>query len=160
MSNATSAKRLPGSGRGCVLAIGLFAAGVVLVGGVGLGLAWHSGLLGKLHRGVKLAYDGSNAPGAKELRAMGCDQAMILNADDLAPLVGKTAAPRAEKIIVTCIGRSTAVPSCDDAALAYAHAIGPPQGGFIVTVRKTDGKGEHCMGRYAEDGALARALTP
>jgi len=151
--NAQPAEKPKKSGRGCLVALGLFVGGAVLVGGVGLGLAWHYGVLEKVGRGAKLAYDATNAPGAKELRALGCDQAMIINADDLAPLVGKPI-PRVEKIIVTCIGRSTSVPTCDNAAMAYAHAAASPQA-FVVTVRKTDGNADHCMGRYAEDGTPA-----
>ncbi len=140
--------------RGCVVALALFAVGAILVGGTGLGLAWHFGYLEKIGRGAKLAYDATNAPGTSELRTAGCDQAMVMNTDDLAPLVGKTG-PHTEKLIVTCIGRSTNVPTCDDAASAYVRAVGTATAPFVVTVRKTDGKADRCIERYATDGTRA-----
>jgi hypothetical protein len=140
--------------RGCFVALALFGGAILLFILAGLGVAWHYGFLGKLGRGMKLAYDGTNAPGAKELRGLGCDTVMILDADDLGEVVGKTG-PHSEKRIVTCVGRAANVPTCDDAAAAYVRAVGTSGDPFVVTVRKTDGRADHCTERYAEDGTRA-----
>jgi hypothetical protein len=151
---ATPAQPAKKKGRGCLVVLAVFGGGALLVVVVALGVAAHFGWLSKLGRGAKLVYQGSSAPGAKELRALGCDQVMVLNADDLGQLVGKTG-PHSEKVVVTCVGRGSSVPTCDDAAAEYVRAVGKPDGPFIVTVRKTDGKADHCTERYADDGTRA-----
>jgi hypothetical protein len=135
---------------GCLVALAVAGGVLLLFGSVGLGIAWHYGLLARLGLGAKLVYDG-----VKELRALGCDQVMVLDSDDLGEVIGKTG-PHNEKRIVTCLGRSANVPTCDEAAAAYVRVVGKAEGGFVASVRKTDGAGDRCSERYEEDGARAQ----
>ncbi len=136
---------------GCLTFFALVGVGVMLVGAVGTFVAWRHGWLEKLWRGGKLAYEGINAPGMKEVRALGCAQAMKMNADEVGRLMGKEGEHEVKDVVV-CVAQGDTAPSCNDVAETYLKAIGgTAEGPFAVTVRRDSDK-KHCTERYASDG--------
>src|SRR5947209_2544858 len=81
---------------GCVLAL-LIAGGLLaltcLIGGA---VAWRATqsetgkkLFSVMGKGIEMAQKGMNAPGAAELRAAGCPQAMVLDMSTMADMLGE-----------------------------------------------------------------------
>lgn len=136
---------------GCMTFLALVGIGGLAVVAVVTFVAWRHGWLEKVWRGGKLAYEGMNAPGTKEMHALGCDQAMVMNADEVGRLIGKDG-PHDVAIVVVCIARSERAPSCNDVAEAYVQAQDGGAGSpFAVTVRNNS-TGKHCTERYGADG--------
>jgi hypothetical protein len=136
---------------GCLTFLALVGAGALLVGSVVMFVAWRHGWLEKVWHGGKIAYEGMNAPGTKELHALGCNQSMVVNADDVGRLIGKDG-PHDVAIVVVCMVSGETAPSCNDVAEAYVQALDGGAGSpFAVTVRN-NGTGKHCTERYAADG--------
>jgi hypothetical protein len=136
---------------GCFMFLAFLGVGVILVGALATFVAWRHGWLEKLWRGGTLVYEGMNAPGMKEVRALGCAQAMKMNADDVGRLIGKDG-PHDVQDVVVCVAKGDKPPSCNDVAEVYVKALGGSAAGpFAVSVRH-DSDGKHCTERYASDG--------
>jgi len=108
---------------------------------------------------------GSKAPGAVELGAALCEEAVILTPDDLRAIAQPLADQRAQRrtgpppgvslevpkdTVVICATRSEATPACAAIAGAYAAAT-QPGAPFITTVQSPDGT--RCAERF--DAAAA-----
>jgi len=107
--------------------------------------------------GTKVAAKGMKAPGTAELRALGCEQAMVVPMKEFAPILadldasGANAVP--DELLVTCQASTFGKPpSCDEVASTYVRAIGRANGDFFVTVtRQGSGKPE-CQQTYDATG--------
>jgi hypothetical protein len=109
-----------------------------------------------------------NAPGAKEVRALGCDQAMIIPMDRVmeiaAPFVdGGTAElpPGSPRLTITCVAPWTASPpKCQAIADTYVRAVGGrAQGVFLVTTQRPGSQKPACTSMHSESGKLLRDAT-
>lgn len=166
-------KRTPGP-RGCLMGAGLFGA-------LGFGCILISWFLfdrtnrGVMHGAVELADIlelASKAPGAEEVKALGCESAGVLSPEDLKMLGerleadearAKKRAPRpvtigAEEPVIYCAHPAAGEPSCARVAEVYRPRarLSTP---FVVTVRT--GFNETCSERFDAEGALlGKAPSP
>jgi hypothetical protein len=154
---AQAAPAKPKGRRGCLVFLAVIGVGALLVVSLASFVAWRKGwfdddgLVTKVWRGGKMAVQGMNAPGTKELRAMGCAQAMVLNTDEAARLLGKEGPHDSGQVVVCAAADDDKAPSCNDVAETYLAAIGgDAHAPFVVTVRRNQGK--HCTVRYGADG--------
>src|SRR5215813_8990460 len=138
------------TGRGCLIALGVFGAiGVlVLVGGgiVAYKIAQFpqvKKIAGVAYDTKKLIEDAQKAPGTKELRKRGCTQAMVMDAErwmaTFSPVFNEASAPPPpeEKLMVICqvgVLARKAVPSCDDVKTTYLAVVPAPSGDLLVQV--------------------------
>ncbi len=108
----------------------------------------------------------SQAPGAEELRKLGCDQAAVFTKEEAAAFMeslGKFA-PAAERgtvdlPMIFCNVRVKTALSCKDLTLGYATSVadGPDQ--MIVLLQaQTFPQQVVCSGLYARDGTLVESL--
>lgn len=151
---------------GCVVAL-LVVLGLALVlclgGGVALWVAARSDtgkqVMDAIDKGVKLAEKGVNAPGAAEVRAAGCPQAVVLDTKEMVGLVagfidGGLKADELGGAMVLCQGPFGAeLPECDALAPVYAKAASPAEP-FVVEVKKQGQSKASCQRRYRPDGTF------
>lgn len=159
--------RKKGMSTGCLIAvlvtIGMFAA----VGAVAFFIAYKIGsnkdvqnVMGALGDGAKIIAEAQAAPGTAELRALGCDQAMAIDASKMQKLVGSfvdagaAPPPEVERIVMCQIDSFTVAPACDDAARAYVRG-GRPTRKFMLTVAVN--KKQTCGGIYDASGKMLGA---
>lgn len=138
---------------GCLLAL-LIVGGLFLVGSIGGGIWLYSEFgefMGATKEMAEVVIDSQNAPGTKEMKDVGCDEAMAL---DIKKLMGvmerfeKEIAKRENRkpkpmdldvkeaqYALVCKVKLGDAPSCDKIAKAYADATSP-DGNFIVSVEK------------------------
>jgi hypothetical protein len=116
-------------------------------------------IVGVMGEAVKISAKAQKAPGTKELRAMGCKQAMVMDFEDLTKIMGKLdAGPRSDQPppfgeMVTCsVNPWGTPPACDEVATTYVNAVGPRPKPFIVVVQKAGNPKGQCTTRYAADG--------
>jgi hypothetical protein len=155
---------------GCVIA--LIVAGVLLglmclVGGVAAFIAARSEtgqkIFSAVGQGVALAEKGINAPGAAELRAAGCQQALVMNMADAMKLAEvfidgglKTKDGEFDYDLIACTGDYRHdLPGCDELAPVYARAVSSERD-FVIEVKTTGQKKPTCRKRYAGDGTFLR----
>jgi hypothetical protein len=149
---------------GCLIALAV-AAGIALVacliGGAAL---WKVSQNPEIKRamnaagkGIKLVTKGASAPGAAEVKALGCQQAFVLDATEMFDLLdefvdGGSAEDRTEfaGMMIFCQTRSTG-PSCEQIATTYAKAAAPAEP-FMVTVSKASGA-KGCEAKFTPSGA-------
>lgn len=154
--------------------LGAFAV-VALVGGVGLYLFLRTGegkrLLAIAKEGSALISEAALAPGADELRGIGCETALALPAGrilDLLRQIGPESRTDAieesfvsagglapETPVVFCAQRRghAGTPDCASAAKVYASAVTPPPSRFVVLMAPRPGDLAGCSGIYAPDGS-------
>lgn len=115
---------------------------------------------------VRMSVEASQAPGAKELRNLGCRQAAIFDkdqADRYLASIGKVmAAPNSEKLqvpLVLCgIERSRNL-SCESVAGAYGSAAENAEEEVLVMVQKQGLLQEVvCAGVYSKKGSLVQKI--
>jgi hypothetical protein len=137
-----------------------------LVGLVGLGvigfLVWRNpegrkfvGVMGDTYRMMQKA---QKAPGTKELRALGCQQAMVMDTDDFVQIArrldaGPTVPPVIGAIVVCAAKPWGTPPSCDDAAKTYLSGAGPRDRSFVVSVTQSGKSKPVCQALYDKSGA-------
>jgi len=152
---------------GCVIALAI-VGGIVLLGGIAAGIgiyAFATSDIGKttfkvLGEGTKIVQEGMKAPGTPEIRALGCEQAMVLDMKDFAALMSDIldAGPDAampEGLMVTCQVRSASrAPSCDDVAATYVGAVGVARSQFVVSVQQQGNSNPLCQSTYDATGAF------
>ena len=112
--------------------------------------------------GTKVAAKGMKAPGTPELRALGCDQAMVIPMKDFAGVLadldaaGANAVP--DELLVTCqVGTFGTMPTCDQVASTYVAAVGSANGDFFVTVTRQGSGHSECEQTYDADGVAVGA---
>jgi len=145
---------------GCLLAF-LIVLGLTVVGGGIVGyLIWREvgGLVGGVAEIAGIMTDAAKAPGTKEMKAAGCDEAFVIDTDKLQKVVNKLEAEIAKKesrdpkpmedltkdgtaFLVTCVVKKSDPPKCADIAKAYVEG-GEPNEKFLVTVSKNSQSGE------------------
>jgi hypothetical protein len=105
------------------------------------------------------------APGTGELRAMGCDRAMVFDTSRLAELareleddeLQRGADPEVRLVVCQRVSVD-AVPECDAVAQRYVQAVPTQPGPFTVMVQSVQEQQTRCMSRYAADGQLMLRL--
>ncbi len=142
---------------GCLIA-------ALIVGGLGLLLVIAIVVIAIVvgRKVVGLASEGLNAPGAAEIRAAGCDMAMVTDLSKVTSVFGIDAGPNAAHtpmtIVVCQVAASKTAPSCKDIATTYVKAV-PPHAEFTVRVQ-TQGKAkEDCQEMYDAKGTFVQTLT-
>jgi hypothetical protein len=149
---------------GCLIALAV-AAGLGLIAClIGGAVLWRASqdpdikrAMNAAGKGIKLVSKGASAPGAAEVKALGCQQAFVLDSSEMFDLLdafidGGSADDRGDYagVMIFCQARS-AGPSCEQIATTYAKAAAPTED-FMVTV--TSGSGEKgCEGKFASTGA-------
>jgi hypothetical protein len=159
------------SSNGCLIALGIvggLAVLLVLVVGVGV---WRFSetkegkvIFGAIGEATRIAAEGQSAPGAAEVRALGCDQAMVLDTQRMSKLFEQfdASVPRRDdySVMVICqvglLGHSH--PTCDEVARTYRAAVSAPPGPFLAHVKNQSSGGEVCSTLYAVDGKKLRDL--
>jgi hypothetical protein len=134
---------------GCVIAL-------IVVGSVGLLLCLVIGFF--IWKATKMitqvAEEGLNAPGSAELRAAGCDAAVVLDLAKVSSLFDAGSTPGATGIVVSCaVNPGHASPACDDLAKTYVKAVGGASGNFVVQVQPQGGQ-PTCKKVYSPKGVF------
>ncbi len=135
---------------GCFVAA-MIAAGVGLLVVLVVGFfVWKAGRVV-----LDMARDGMNAPGTAEVRAAGCDTAMVMSMDKLLAMFDAAGAPpgKTPTAIVSCVmNAGKTPPTCDEVARAYVGAVPSPTGPFTVTVQVTGILKSQCQKLYDQSG--------
>lgn len=163
-------ERRSGWSKGCLIAVAI-SGGLVLVCGGFLTWAGYAVWTNpEVQRGVAITsaamdmtQEAMLAPGANELRAAGCTQAMALTTDTMMRFYESAAieAPTPRTPLLVCIvARSTTPPSCEAVVQAYAGALeeAPAEMAARVTVQGIPEP--RCQGVYGPDGAFVGEMDP
>jgi len=151
---------------GCLIALailgGLFLLGGVIVGVVLYGVATSEEgqkVMKLMGGGIQMAQKARNAPGAAELRGIGCDEAMVMDLREVKQLADELDARQQGKmpdddVMVTCALAfgSTKEISCEEVAKVYLEAIAEKPASFLVTVQDQTGRDPKCMARFGGNG--------
>ncbi len=144
---------------GCLVAVivvGVLVALVCIGSAIALGFAAQSDegkkALSMMGKGIALAGKSMNAPGAQEVRDLGCSEAMVMNTGDVMDVVsevidGGLGKPADLKTVVMCQG-SFGLPTCDEVAAAYRKAPGVEPGPFSVMVKQKGRRQANCEQDY------------
>ncbi len=112
----------------------------------------------------KLAEKGMNAPGMAELRALGCEQALALDMQDVGDLMSDIIDAGGGKgmpdgLLITCQVRAGShTPTCDDVASTYVRAVTTASKDFMVTVQEQGNSKSRCDASYDTSGAPITSL--
>ena len=155
---------------GCMIAfivvsiVGLVTA---IVGGVAIYLIATSSTAQTAFKLVgsstKLVTKGLNAPGAAEIRAMGCEQAMVLDMKEFGELMNDAfdgglglGDAGMSGLEVECALSASASPlACDDVAKTYVRAVGGTASAeFAVRVKRQNDARPLCESTYDTDGTF------
>lgn len=150
---------------GCLIAF-LVVSGLFVVGVIGVGIFVYrelGGVLGGVKELAELMTKASTAPGTKELKDKGCDQAFAIDAKEMEKVLNKFEKEIAKKenrepkpvdlakegaYFVQCTMKSGKKLSCEDAAKTYVDATSPGEP-FMVSVT---GGGTDCSASFSKDG--------
>lgn len=157
---------------GCLIAV-LVLAALVVVGVIAIAIgAWQvmSSPEGKkiarvIGEGAKMAEEARTAPGTKELRKAGCQEAMVFDPARMGDLIREFSdggPPKGDpgkepRMIVCQVAALGTAPTCDKLATTYVGAAQPTTP-FHVTVQTQGGSKPKCAQAYTATGA--RAATP
>jgi hypothetical protein len=133
------------------------------VGGVGLLLLIGGGIffLWAFKTVGKVAVDGMNAPGSAEVRAAGCDVAMIMDMAKVSPTLfdGGHSTDGSPDIMVECtVSAGRTPPSCDDVAHAYISGVGAARDEFSTEVQVSGKNQPSCEKYYDSSGKALRTV--
>lgn len=158
---------------GCLIALLIVGglAGLVCIGsGVAVWMAARSEtgkkLVSAIDQGVKLAQEGVNAPGAAELRAAGCPEALVMDMKAAMAIAdtfidaGFEDDEQLDYISVNCsapAGSKDPLPTCDELAPVYAKAA-PSERDFVVQVKRQGKQKPECSKQYSGDGEFLRDM--
>jgi hypothetical protein len=155
------------SGNGCLIALAVAGAlAAVTVALIAVGIYRFAGTKeGKMISGLigdaaRLAGEAQSAPGTKEVRALGCEQAMAFGMEKMSTILGRldASAPPSGTTVVTCqVSVFAQPPDCDLVARTYLAAAGPPARGLIVAVSRSGGRNV-CSSLYDPDGTKIRDM--
>lgn len=102
---------------------------------------------------------GTNAPGAANVRAMGCDQALVWTMADFQELMDAfdasagAGAPPDDVMVMCQVQAMHPAPKCDDVAATYVGAIGGSAAGKITVIVQQQGNNHPiCENRYDATG--------
>jgi hypothetical protein len=160
---------------GCVVAIGVLAALVIVCGGLVTCAGYSISQSPLVQRAIEVGgavmdvtQEAMRAPGAREMRSAGCMQAMVLTPELVERLFvamapdGGAAEARATATIplAFCAVRRGAptVPTCEHTARAYASGLETPPSEVAVRVIMQGDSTARCEGVHAADGTFVRAF--
>lgn len=165
-----------GMSTGCIIAIVMVLVFFGSIAGIVLYFVYAvsqnkdvQNIMGAIGDAAKLAAEAQNAPGTKELRAAGCQEAMALDTEKMKKLIssfvdaGPGAAPEmpgeldTEKMVVCKASPIGSTPKCDDLAKTYAGAA-HLKGQFMLSVQQNNAT--TCTGIYSSSGAVVTSGTP
>lgn len=122
-------------------------------------------IVGVMGETVRIVQKAQKAPGTRELRAMGCKSAMVLDLEDFERLMerfdagSKQTGPAPFGEMVACgVQPWSTPPSCDEVAKTYVAAVGPRAKPFLTTVTKSGQQKAVCSALYEPDGTGSRAI--
>jgi hypothetical protein len=156
-------KKTSGCLVGCLVSMGL---GLVVA--VGLGI-WAYSEFGSFFGGVGdlagVMMKARNAPGAAEIRAKGCKEAMVIDAKEMTKAMGRfeeevakregrspKTKPAAEAdVVLVCQAEPGLAPTCDTVAKAYIAAV-HPKGKFVAAVTTGGSKKAECTEVFDASG--------
>jgi hypothetical protein len=163
------------SGNGCVLALAI-VGGLGLLAFIGIGVAVYvfahskegKAVLGTIGDMTEIMSEAQNAPGTKEVRALGCDQAMAVDFEKMERVISERfdaggSKTSAFSMMVICqVGVfDKSPPTCDAVARAYLSAAPEPARGFTVTVQRgNNSKQAVCSTLYDPKGARVKDMAP
>jgi len=163
--NAPNAQGAAKKSNGCLIAAGV-AGGLFLLFVVFVGVLVYKALNSEQgQRVMKLAgsaiamtQKATTAPGAAELRALGCTEAMVMDLEGFREIVeeakGEIRGNVPDDLIVACnMGPLAPAPSCEQVAQTYLRAVGSPPKSFLVVVQRKGRQGSECGGRFDANGA-------
>jgi hypothetical protein len=135
---------------GCLLA-------ALIVGGVGLVLCLVVGIF--VWRAAKaitaVAQEGLNAPGAAELRAAGCDAAVVMDLSKISSVFDAGASGGTPGVVISCsVNAGRHAPACDDLAKTYVKAVGSARSSFVVEVQPQGASRPECKKVYGPTGTF------
>jgi len=150
----------------CTVIAALLAAGLLVVAGLvayGIHRIYQDPELRNMaeavEEGVDIMVEARSAPGAEELRELGCDEALVLDVDRMRKLMNRFDAgvppvrPDEPKLWITCqVGSLGTAPSCQRAALTFAGAARPTEP-FMLMVQKTSDSKTGCLEKFTRRGA-------
>ena len=148
------------------------AAVLLLVGGVGLYLFLRTEqgqkILTLAREGTAILAEAATAPGTTELRDIGCETALAVQAGKIVELFRQLEpAARADELgggflaagglapetpVVFCSQRQPGTPDCSAAAKVYAAAVASPPARFVVLMTPRQGDLAGCSGIFGPDG--------
>lgn len=123
-------------------------------------------VVGVLGDGYQLIKKARSAPGTRELRQMGCNEAMVMDADDLRRMLEKHvedaradagASPFGDYVYCK-VSLLTKPLACNDVARKYVAAAGARRKSFIVAVEKAGG-GAYCTEQYDGTGTVREGTS-
>jgi hypothetical protein len=161
---------------------GLFGAGlfVIVAGGVATWLFLQTEQGQKVVQGVEQAAEwmteAIQAPGTTELRAAGCEMALVSEASQAADLF-RTLLPSQEQtsqmleqmeaagnlrerqlVMCSIASADRADPSCEELAQTYGEAVHRPSESFFLVVIRQSDDSPQCQGLYSADGTLLETI--
>jgi hypothetical protein len=162
----------PKKGSGCLIAVAvaggivvLFVIVIVVAVVHFLGTKEGKNLASIVGEGAKIALQAQSAPGAREVRKVGCAQAAVMDTDAwvrLARLGDQDASEPGKppaSVLVSCTGNLLRTPpTCDDVSKAYLAAVPPPPGRVLVQVLAPGDRRPRCSNLYEADGTFVEAL--
>lgn len=148
--------------------VGFFAVTGVI--GVWLFVRSETGqrIINSVGKSVTLFQEASNAPGTKELRALGCSRALVIPFDKLADIMRNISADAARDIdrerlpgdgtMIVCQVTTSDKPAlaCPDIARAYARAVPTAPDRFGVTLQQRNET--VCEGKFTRDGTFIERM--
>ncbi|CAN5546243.1 hypothetical protein BH09MYX1_BH09MYX1_16470 [soil metagenome] len=152
----------------CLLAP-IISGGILAVGAIAVGVAAYAFATSDIGQTTikvigatkRLADKGMNAPGTPQIRALVCDQAMVLDMHDFDELMdafdaGTGDAGHADGLMIMCqVSATHPAPSCDTIASTYVSAVGVAASEFVVTVQQQNGGNRPiCRSTYTPAGGL------
>jgi hypothetical protein len=157
------------SGRGCLILLSVLG-GLFFLGLVGVGVAaWTAASSPKGQQALRVLQEmkaAQNAPGTRELKAIGCHQAMVIDMDtvgkDIQALFDSGVANPENlpaKLSVYCQpGPFDTPPTCADVARTFVKAA-PPSEGFLATVKRQADSKLLCSSLYSKTGEFVADVT-
>lgn len=150
---------------GCLLAFLIVLGLFVLGGGITAFLIYREfgSFFGAAHDAMLEVQKAQKAPGTKELRSLGCEEAMVVDGkkllaigqrveDEVAKRQNRTAKKLEDKsigVVVYCKNTIGETPTCDKVASSYVGAVSPTES-FVVSVMHLGDT--ECSATYSSDG--------
>src|SRR5262245_12417205 len=162
-----SHQRAKPKGRGCIIVLAVLGA-LIAISGVVVGVLAYlifSSPEGKRAAAgagelASMTFEATRAPGTKELHALGCPQASVMDSERMQAVTRKlnpdaATKPHAFRFHVVCGAIAGAAPTCDRVASTYRAAVTPAEP-FAVSVARLGASRPECDATYAADASKLR----
>jgi hypothetical protein len=154
------------SGNGCLIALAVFGGLILLSGLLAAAFVYRFArspdgqkIVAAVSSGAALLDEATNAPGVKELQALGCTSALVLDTARVKAIAASLAdsgageLSSAEPLQVICLPQKGATPpGCDAVATTYVRAVGRAAAPFAVSVGSSGGGEPECEAAYSAEG--------